>query len=119
MASLLYVLAHSTDAPERAATGVHLALAAQEAGHDVRLWLHGEGVRLGVRGVAETLREPGAQSVAEALEALTGHGAVLYCHEACFHRREFEADALREGAEVVGGMALAALVADGRTPVSV
>ena len=70
MAAFLYVLTHSTDEPDRAATGLATALAAQRAGHDVALWLTGEGVRLGVKHVAETLREPGPESAAEMVIAL-------------------------------------------------
>jgi predicted peroxiredoxin len=77
MADLIYLLTHSTDNPDRATTGLATALAAQRAGHDVVLWLTGEGVRLGVRQVAETLREPGPETAAEMVEALAAGGAVL------------------------------------------
>ena len=41
MASLLYILHHSTDEPDRAATGLFAAAAAARAGHDVALtWRH-------------------------------------------------------------------------------
>ena len=78
MANLLFVLTHSTEAPGRAAGGVRAAHAAQGAGHDVHLWLTGEGVRLGVRAVAETIREPGEPSVAGMLEALAAGGATFH-----------------------------------------
>jgi predicted peroxiredoxin len=118
MARLLFVLLHSTDDPDRAVTGLSTALAAAESGHDVGVWLAGEGVRLGVSGVAETIREPGPRSAAELTEALVERGARLFCSRRCFETREFEKDALRRGAEVAGPERLAALVAEGRTPVS-
>ncbi len=37
----------------------------------------GEGVRLGVKGVAETLREPGPETAAEMVDALVAGGAAL------------------------------------------
>ncbi len=113
MASLVFVLAHSTDEPDRAATALQTALDAARAGNDVALWLTGEGVRLGVEGVAETLREPTPTSAAEMIEALADGGAVLYCHQGSFERRKFEAEALRNGAQVAAGDVLAKLVSEG------
>ena len=48
MGSFLVIVPHSTEAPNRAATALGTALALAEAGNRVDLWLHGEGVRLGV-----------------------------------------------------------------------
>jgi predicted peroxiredoxin len=118
MAAFLYVVTSSTEDPGRAVTALEAALAASEAGHDVSLWLSGEGVRLGVRGVAETLREPGARSAAEIVSALAGRGAVLHCSRPCFERRSFARDALRPGARVSEASELASLLASGRLPVT-
>lgn len=118
MASLLYILTRSTDEPDRAATGLRTALAAQRAGHDVSLWLSGEGVRLGVKGVAETLREPGPLSATEMVEALVAGGAKLLLEAQSFENREFALTALRESAEVVDAARLADEIAGGRAAVS-
>ena len=118
MASLLFVLCHSTEEPDRASAALATALAAAEAGHDVALWLTGEGVRLGVRGVAETLREPLARSAAEMVEALARRGVDLHCARPSFERREFKAESLRPGARLAEEAELAALVASGRVPVT-
>ena len=118
MARLLYVLNHATDLPERAMTALLDARAAAAAGHDVALWLQNDGVRLGVTGVAETLREPGPETAAEALDTLTEGGATLHCSARCFAGREFEEDALRAGAALASAASLAALVADGWIPIS-
>ncbi len=118
MASLLYILTHSTDEPDRAATGLRSALAAQRAGHDVALWLSGEGVRLGVKGVAETLREPGPESAAEMVKALVAGGTTLLLESLSFETREFAATAVREGAAVVEAARLADELAGGRAAVS-
>jgi predicted peroxiredoxin len=116
MAALLFVITHSTDDPDRAATAIRTALAAQERGHDVHLWLSGEGVRLGVRAVAETLREPGPPTAA-ALDALARGGATFHLDRPSFERRRFEATALRPAAVVAEPSALADLVAAGRAAV--
>ena len=118
MAALLFVLTHSTDDPDRATTGLATALAAQRNGHDVAFWLTGEGVRLGVAQVAETLREPGPLTAAQMVNELAENGARFYMNRACFERRGFGPDAARPGAEVAEAEWLASIVAEGRTPIS-
>jgi len=122
MAALLYVLTHSTDDPDRAVTGLHAALAAVRGGHDVALWLTGEGVRLGVAGVAETLHEtppPGStESAVEMLAALLAGGAVLGLDRYSFERRKYDEDVVREGAAVADAKRLAELLAEGRSAVT-
>lgn len=113
MARLLFLLAHSTEDPDRATTALRTALAGQRAGHEVGLWLTGEGARLGVKAVAETLREPGPETAAEMVEALAAGGAVLHVEQGSFAVREFTADALRAGAALAAPEHLAALLADG------
>jgi predicted peroxiredoxin len=116
MARLLFVIAHSTDEPDRAATALATALAAAQAGHEVGLWLTGEGVRLGVAAVAETLREPGPLSAAAMLEALAAHGVRFHLDRRSFDRREFGEESLRAGASVAGAEGLALLAAEGWLP---
>ena len=118
MAALLYVLTHSTEDPDRAVTALAAAAAAARAGHDVALWLTGEGVRLGVAGVAETINEPVPQSAASLLETLEKSGATLYLERASFERRQYAKEALRPGAEVAPAEQLAALLAAGRSAVT-
>lgn len=118
MASLLYVLTRSTDDPDRAVTALAAALAATREEHDVALWLTGEGVRLGIRGVAETLAEPVEQSAAEMLGALVAAGVPLFLDRGSFERRGYEHDALCTGAEVVDAEHLAGLLAAGRNAVT-
>lgn len=113
MARILFVLAHSTEDPDRAATALATARAAQQAGHEVGFWLTGEGARLGVKGVAETLAEPLPASAAEMRDALLAGGAILHVEANSFARRQYAEDATLDGARVVDGEALAALVADG------
>ena len=118
MAALLYVLTHSTEDPDRAVTGLAAAAAAQRAGHDVALWLTGDGVRLGVAGVAETLHEPVPLSAASLLDALHEGGAVFHLERGSFERRQYDEEALRPGASVAAPEQLAALLAEGRSAVT-
>lgn len=118
MAALLYVLTHSTEEPDRAVTGLATALAASRAGHDVVLWLSGEGVRLGVTGVAETLHEPWPENAAAMLADLVERGVVLHVERLSFERRQYGTDALRRGAELADAERLAELLAGGWAAVS-
>lgn len=118
MASLLYVLTHSTEDPDRAVTGLAAAAAALRGGHDVALWLTGEGVRLGVQGVAETLHEPVPRSAASLLEALEEGAVPLYLERSSFERRQYDESALRPGAKVAAAEQLATLLAEGRSAVT-
>jgi len=118
MARLLYILAHSTEAPERATSGLATALAGQRGGHEVGLWLTGEGIRLGVKGVAETLNEPMPETAAAMVAALLAGGAALHLERLAFEHRAFSEDALLGGAVVVDAGRLADFVADGWTPVT-
>ena len=113
MARILFLLAHGTEAPDRAATGLATALAAQRAGHEVGLWLTGEGARLGVKGVAETLAEPMPESAAAMRDALLAGGAAIHVEQLSYERRQYAPDAVLDGAAVVDAGALAGLVADG------
>lgn len=113
MARILYVLTHSTEAPDRAATALATAVAAQRAGHEVALWLTGEGARLGVKGVAETLAEPLPETAAAMRDALLAGGAALHVERLSFERRKYAPDAVLDGAAVVDADHLAALLADG------
>ncbi len=118
-ASLLFTIVHATDEPERAGGALVAALAAAEAGHDVALWLANEGVRLAVRGVAETLREPYAPDAAAAMDALAARGVRFHADRAAFERRSFDPDQLRPGAVLAESADLARLVGDGRATVHV
>ena len=117
MAKLLYVLTHSTDEPERSTAALGAAAAAAKHGHEVALWLTDEGVRIGVKGVVETIASPDRRGALESLELLVEGGAILHCPRACFVLREFEEGALRKGARLASQYELADLAADGWIPV--
>ena len=117
MSGFVFLIHNSTENPDRAATALEHAHAAQRAGHSVDLWLASEGVRLAVQAVAETFREP--QDAARLLNELVRNGATLYAHRPCFQRREFEESALRPGAQLVDGDALPELLARDRRAITV
>lgn len=118
MARLLYILAHSTEAPERTIDGLATARAGQQGGHDVGLWLTGEGVRLGVKGVADTLNEPRPESAAALVTGLLAGGAAFHVERVAFEQRQFSTEMLLEGAALADAGRLADLIADGWHAVS-
>ena len=113
MARILFVLARSTEAPDRAHTALATARAAQTAGHEVAFWLTGEGARLGVKGVAETLAEPRPETAAALRDALLEGGARMHVEQASFEAREYAEDALLDGASLASGGDLGTLLDDG------
>ncbi|MDF1700508.1 MAG: DsrE family protein [Planctomycetota bacterium] len=113
MARILYVLAHSTEAPDRATAALATALAAQRAGHDAAFWLTGEGARLGVKGVAETLNEPYPETAATMRDALLAGGATFHIEAHAFAARQYAPEAVLAGAVVADGAQLATLLDEG------
>jgi predicted peroxiredoxin len=118
MSRVLVLISHSTEDPNRAVGALHAAHALAQAGASVDLWLHGEGVRLGVLHVAEALQEPFPVPAAELLAGVTARGGVLWCSAPCFAQRGFEPDALRPGARLAEPGDLARLLAAGVVPLS-
>lgn len=118
MARVLVLIAHSTEEPNRAVGALFTAHALAQAGAAVDLWLHGEGVRLGVQHVAEALQEPFPVPAADLLAGLTARGGVFWCSRPCFEQRGFEATSLRAGARLAAPEELARLLAAGVTPLS-
>lgn len=119
MAALLFTISCSTDDPERSGGALATALAAAEAGHDVALWLSHEGVRLAVKAVAETMREPWSHDAAALVTGLVEKGVVFHADRSAFERRELDPDQLRAGAVLAAPADLARLVSEGRVPVHV
>ena len=118
MAHLCVVLLHSTDEPDLAVAGLSAAHAAVAAGRPAALYLAAEGVRVGVRGVAEALSGHGRPDLREMLvQFLKGGGRVLLSGP-CFRARGFEPAAVVEGAAVAEPEALSALAEEGYSAVS-
>ncbi len=111
MPAYLILVPHSTEDPNRAATALGTAQALRQGGHRVDLWLHAEGVRLGVAHVAETLREPWPREAGAALDALAAQGSIFHLSRPCFEQRGFTPEALRPGARLADPAELAGLLA--------
>ncbi|MEO8477427.1 MAG: DsrE family protein [Actinomycetota bacterium] len=78
MAKLLVHITVGPEAATRAALGLLVARCAQDDGHEVALFLAGDGVQLLRAPTADAAHGVGTGSVREHLEALVAGGATFY-----------------------------------------
>lgn len=78
MASILVHITHGPEAPTRAALGFLVAKAAVDEGHQVTLFLAGDGVQLLRDAVLDNLTGLGTGKLREHYDALVAGGARFY-----------------------------------------
>ena len=78
MGSLLVHITSGPEAPTRAALGMLVARAAIDEGHEVRLFLAGDGVQLIRDAVLDSLVGLGTGSLRESFDAIVAGGGRLY-----------------------------------------
>jgi predicted peroxiredoxin len=78
MGSLLVHITHGPEAPTRAALGFLVARAAQQAGHEVSIFLAGDAVQLVRAGVRNSLSGLGTGPLAETVPAVVDGGAQIF-----------------------------------------
>lgn len=81
-----------TEDPTRATLGILAAKAAAERGHEVIVWLQGEGVVLANRNVYPTVQGVNMPPMKDALEFLLDAGVPLWVCEACGKARDVHPD---------------------------
>jgi uncharacterized protein len=79
MGSLLVHITHGKDAPTRAALGFLVAKTAKAAGHDVTLFLAGDGVELLDQEVIAQVEGVGTGALAEHIPAVVEAGLPIFC----------------------------------------
>ena len=94
MSSLLVHVTSGQEAPTRAALAFLVARTAQAQGHDVELFLAGDGVTAVRREVRDALNGVGTGSLAEHWDALVAGGAPVWCSKASCAARGIAAAAL-------------------------
>jgi predicted peroxiredoxin len=78
MAKILVHITHGTEHPTRAALGFHVAKAALEQGHQVTLFLAGDGVQLMREGAIDHLNGLGTGNLRQLYDALVAQGVQIY-----------------------------------------
>ena len=78
MASILVHITHGPEHPTRAALGFHVAKAAIEEGHQVTLFLAGDGVQLMRDGVVDHLNGLGTGNLRQLFDAVVASGTKIY-----------------------------------------
>lgn len=113
MNGLVINLTHSVDDPDRTSVAMVVAGAAAASAQNATIFLSSEGTRLAQRGVAEDLHEEGFAPMGELVSSYVEAGGTFLVCSPCAKKRGIGADDLIEGATIVGGATLVALLADG------
>ena len=100
MAKILVHLATGPENPTRAALALLVARTAAEEGHDVQLFLAGDGVQFARPVTASTAQGIGTGSFGEHWEALANHGVPIYLSGMSSNARGIDPDTVAEGAEL-------------------
>ncbi|MGD8806628.1 MAG: DsrE family protein [Chloroflexota bacterium] len=78
MARILVHITHGPEHPTRAALGFHVAKAAIDEGHDVTIFLAGDGVQLMRDGAIESLSGLGTGNLKALYEVIAAAGTTIY-----------------------------------------
>src|SRR3712207_4617695 len=100
MATVLIHIVTGPENPTRVALGLLVARAAAEEGHDVRVFLAGDGVQFARPETAEAAHGIGTGSVSEHLDALAAAGVPLFLSGMSSKARAVTAET-RAGIELV------------------
>ncbi len=118
MNGLVINLTRSTDDPDRASVAMVVAGASVASDQDTTVFLSSEGTRLAAAGVAETITEEGFAPMADLVSSYVAAGGKFLVCSPCAKKRGIGEDQLIEGATIVGGASLVALLADGASSLS-
>jgi predicted peroxiredoxin len=100
MAKLLIHLSTGPENPTRGALALLVARTAVDEGHDVQVFIAGDGVQYARPATASTVHGVGTGSFGEHWEALVSAGVPIYLSGMSSNARGLEPDAIAEGAEM-------------------
>lgn len=106
------------DNPDKATVGFVVANAAVASDKDTVVFLSTEGVRLAVKGYADSIAEEGFAPLKELMTNFASAGGKIYVCSPCFKRRKLDETALVQGATIVGGAKLVEFMGEGCPSVS-
>lgn len=106
------------DNPDKATVAFVVANAAVASDKDTVVFLSTEGVRLAVKGCADSIAEEGFAPLKELMTNFAAAGGRIYVCSPCFKRRKLDETALVSGATIVGGAKLVEFMGEGCPSVS-
>jgi len=118
MNGLVINLTRSADDPDRSSVAMVVAGASVASDQTTTVFLSSEGTRLAQQGVADDVHEEGFAPMSELVATYVAAGGTFLVCSPCAKKRGIGEDDLIEGASIVGGATLVALLADGATSLS-
>ncbi len=118
MNGLVINLTHSVDDPDRSSVAMVVAGASVASDQTTTVFLSSEGTRLAQQKVADDLHEEGFAPMSELVATYVAAGGTFLVCSPCAKKRGIGEDDLIEGASIVGGATLVALLADGAASLS-
>ena len=100
MAKLLIHLATGPENPTRGALALLVARTAADEGHDVRVFIAGDGVQYARPATASIVHGVGTGSFGEHWEAIVAAGVPIYLSGMSSNARGLEPDAVADGTEM-------------------
>jgi predicted peroxiredoxin len=111
-------LTRSTDDPDRATVAMIIANASVASGKNTMVFLTSEGVRLAVKGVADSIHEEGLQPMTDLVKNYLAAGGAFWVCSPCYKKRGYTESDLIEGAILVGAVKLIEFMTNDATGVS-
>jgi predicted peroxiredoxin len=111
-------LTRSVDDPDRATVAMVIANASIASGKNTIVFLSSEGVRLAVKGVAESIHEEGLPPMAELVKNYAAAGGVYWVCSPCYKKRGYPESDLIAGATLVGAARLVEFMTNAAAGVS-
>jgi predicted peroxiredoxin len=111
-------LTRSTDDPDRATVAMIIANASVASGKNTMVFLTSEGVRLAVKGVADSIHEEGLQPMADLVKNYLAAGGAFWVCSPCYKKRGYTESDLIDGATLVGAVKLVEFMTNDATGVS-
>ena len=99
-------LTRSIDDPDRATVAMVVANASVASGKNTMVFLTSEGVRLAVKGVADTIKEEGLQPMADLVKNYLAAGGTFFVCTPCYKKRGYTETDLIDGTILVGAVKL-------------
>lgn len=118
MNGLVINLTRSTDDVDRCSVAMVVAGASVASEQETKVFLSSEGVALAKMGTADELHEEGFAPMSELVSTFVAAGGAFLVCSPCAKKRGIGEDDLIEGASIVGGATLVALLADGAASLS-